>query len=291
MIFFKFNLINFKNRRKISETQPTASKSDAYTKESKQPQIRTDLKPLNQSINSTPSPPLVKIASADTVLFQKPVLLNASNNQIQKVEDKVDEWPDLNTEILQQKKSTNHQFVKIAKKPLSPKQPTQLKKEETLVKSVPWRVESKPVQNLPSLLDVMNDELKSLTLNSSPTISTKNNQQKATRPVLETVKTMPIEKSDEINASSNKTWNVQASPKVNSPLSSFANIIEMEKRSKDQYNRLKNRPLNLIQIEEKAIDDLKKFYDVENCFNMEYTIELVDDSGYNSLVAPFWQKN
>jgi hypothetical protein len=64
----------------------------------------------------------------------------------------------------------------------------------------------------------------------------------------------------------------------------------LEKKSKDQYEKLKNRPLNLIQIEERAIQELRKFYDVDNQTSITITIELIDDDTAIKQLAPIWQK-
>ena len=81
-------------------------------------------------------------------------------------------------------------------------------------------------------------------------------------------------------------WNINNDNSINS----FAQIIEMEKKSKEQYSKLKNRPLNLIQIEEKAIEDLKRYYNVDSQTNMNILIEVMDELNFNNL-APIWKKN
>ena len=129
-----------------------------------------------------------------------------------------------------------------------------------------------------SLIDLMNEEMKKLELKTPPK-------------VMES-------KPKVINSSSNnmispKGWNMsnQSSTSTacsSSPTVSIAQIIEMEKRSKDQYVKLKSRPLNLIQLEEAAIEDLKKIYNIDNITNMNIRIEIVDIDNINC--PPVWKK-
>lgn len=97
-----------------------------------------------------------------------------------------------------------------------------------------------------------------------------------------------------------KGWNVASSPPASLDLTaeskkpaavdSFAQIVEIEQKSKEHYKKLKNRPLHLIQLEEKAINDLRKYYCVEACTSMNIVIELIDET-YEHLMTPFWAKS
>jgi flagellar motility protein MotE (MotC chaperone) len=83
---------------------------------------------------------------------------------------------------------------------------------------------------------------------------------------------------------------MQTTTATTNSANSFAQIIELEKKSKDQYEKLKNRPLSLIQIEERAIQELRKFYDVDNQTNITISIELIDDDNAVKQLAPIWKK-
>lgn len=135
----------------------------------------------------------------------------------------------------------------------------------------------------PSLLDVMNEEMKSLSVTE--------NQGKT--PVKTSLKKGKIKFSPlTAPTTENKTfkgWNTSNKETSYSSLPcSIANIIEMEKRSKDQYKKLTNRPLNAIQLEEAAIDRLLKYYDVENQFDITIKIELLDEADFKDC-APIWK--
>jgi hypothetical protein len=137
-----------------------------------------------------------------------------------------------------------------------------------------------------SLLDVMNEELNRMSLKSTPSEGVpKKLPAKATPPPYK----IPLEKDSLLF----KGWNLdesQPSPNANGP-NSFANIIEMEKRSKEQYNKLKNRQLSTIQLEEKAVEDLRRLYDVDNVKDMTIRIEFIEDSNLSISSAPIWKKN
>lgn len=55
--------------------------------------------------------------------------------------------------------------------------------------------------------------------------------------------------------------------------SSFFAIQENERLQRENYEKMKSKPLHLTQIEEQAIEELKKFYNVENCYDEYITIE------------------
>lgn len=210
---------------------------------------------------------------------------NESFDNSIEIKSKAEEWPGLSEDTsmikrqeLKSKISANLPFSKIKKiNTINAKQQINEKIGDSQVKDnspakAPWKIQTK--NNQSTLLDVINDELKSLTLknanshNKSPVEISKNNKGPGNE--------LP------------KTWNINSNSTSDKNVGSFSNIVEMEKKSNEHYNKIKNRPLNMIQIEEKAIEDLKKFYGVENCFNMEFTIEIIDDS---TKMAPFWQKN
>lgn len=48
--------------------------------------------------------------------------------------------------------------------------------------------------------------------------------------------------------------------------------------------------MKTIQLEEAAVQRLKKYYDVENVFDMTIKIELIDEDNFKGC-APFWRKN
>jgi hypothetical protein len=66
-------------------------------------------------------------------------------------------------------------------------------------------------------------------------------------------------------------------------------ILHEEKRESDNLVRAITKPLAATQIEEKAIEELKKFYNVENCFDENVKIDRVD--GQRVLATPIWKKN
>lgn len=139
---------------------------------------------------------------------------------------------------------------------------------------------STPTSSNFTLMDIINEEIKKVNI-------TKVTETKIEKPVLFS-KTSP--QSSTINESSQsnvKGWNLQNNN--SNERTSIAQIIEMEKRSKEQYKKLKNRPLNSIQIEEKAIEDLKKLYQVDLVTDMTITIELIDEADFNNCV-PVWKK-
>lgn len=54
---------------------------------------------------------------------------------------------------------------------------------------------------------------------------------------------------------------------------SFTKILKDERKQKEYYNKMKSKSLLLTQIEESAIDELKKFYNVDNVFDEYIEIE------------------
>lgn len=137
-----------------------------------------------------------------------------------------------------------------------------------------------------SLLDIINEEIKKVNI-SRPVELTED------KPVPVTKKSPQTHVVNLINDSQAgvKGWNLAMnSMQEKSSANSFASIIEMEKRSKEHYNKLKNRPLNSIQLEEKAIEDLKMLYQVNDITDMTISIELIDEAEFSSC-APIWKKN
>ena len=214
----------------------------------------------------------------------------------------INEWPDLGQSVNETKKvlakptAASSTFSKNSPVTFSTSQ--SIKKDmaikkttEAASKSFAWGNSSPVIVQSPpqlSLLDVMNEEIKNSSLSSS-LYESKKDSSKVTTPKTNNKSPMSSQ-TDGIF----KGWNLNEFNQQNysntSP-NSFASIIEMEKRSKEQYNKLKNRQLGSIQLEEKAIQDLKRLYEVENLTNMTITIELVDDADIQASCAPIWKKS
>lgn len=121
-----------------------------------------------------------------------------------------------------------------------------------------------------SLMDIINEEMKNAKIGHD-------------------IKTPVVEKkSDNKKSDSFKGWNLNKNNLLEK--SSFSKIIEMEEKSTLQYNKIKNRPLNSIQLEEKAIEDLKKLYKVDLVTDVTISIELIDECDFNDCLAPLWKK-
>lgn len=58
-----------------------------------------------------------------------------------------------------------------------------------------------------------------------------------------------------------------------SSATSFTKILKDERKQKEYYNKMKSKSLLLTQIEETAIDELKKFYNVDNVHDEHIEIE------------------
>lgn len=54
---------------------------------------------------------------------------------------------------------------------------------------------------------------------------------------------------------------------------SFTKILKDERKQKEYYNKMKSKSLLLTQIEETAIDELKRFYNIDNVFDEHIEIE------------------
>lgn len=53
----------------------------------------------------------------------------------------------------------------------------------------------------------------------------------------------------------------------------FMSIVRKEQREKNYFHKLRNKSLALTLMEERAIDELKKFYNVENTFDERISVE------------------
>lgn len=185
-----------------------------------------------------------------------------------------DEWPSLinaiDTKLTKAIKISKQKPAKEQK--TSPnilstsKSPIEIKNEKAWVTSpIPASTPSSY-----SLMDIINEEMKKAK-------------------IVQDVKTPVIEKKSEIKkCESFKGWNLNKNNSLEK--SSFSKIIEMEEKSTQQYNKIKNRPLNSIQLEEKAIQDLKKMYKVDLVTDMTISIELIDECDLNECLAPLWKK-
>lgn len=192
------------------------------------------------------------------------------------------EWPDLSNSAKkspspqdQHSKQEPKKFVKTTTKITSSAAPiASIVKANSVEKSSsPWGNLSSmtaSTSNSTSLRDVIDEEIK------------KSNNLKSVRKQV-VVEPKP---SHESPNTSSKTWNFN--PEMSNLSGSFAKILEMENKSEKIYSNQKKRLLNSIQIEERAIQELKQNYDVENITNMTITIELVEDT---PNVAPIWKKN
>lgn len=87
-----------------------------------------------------------------------------------------------------------------------------------------------------------------------------------TLPVTETIKS-PIEIDPLPGPSKPSTTAPSPGPK------SFQSIIENEQKQKQYFEKIKTKSLALTQLEEKAIEELQKFYNAENIFDETISIE------------------
>lgn len=139
-----------------------------------------------------------------------------------------------------------------------------------------------------SFQDIINEELKrSRPKNELLEISTTTNSASKKKP--DAVSSIP----QIISSAAAKKWDMHKAEAPNKESSSqsskesFAKIVEMENNMQQYYKSMKNRPLNLIQLEEKAMQEMNKLYNVENTTNMLITIEFVDDAPH---MAPTWKR-
>lgn len=99
------------------------------------------------------------------------------------------------------------------------------------------------------------------------------------------VKTQPInikttagkrstrDKIESISFTSPSTSAQSISIKSSKMENSFSKILEDERKQKEYFNKMKSKSLLLTQIEEIAIDELKKFYNVDDVFDEFIEIE------------------
>lgn len=76
------------------------------------------------------------------------------------------------------------------------------------------------------------------------------------------------------NASPNGSFQ-DASP-ISSKSRDFTNILREEQQEKNYFQKLKNKSLALTLLEERAIDELKKFYNVENVYDERISVERIE---------------
>jgi hypothetical protein len=108
------------------------------------------------------------------------------------------------------------------------------------------------------------------------------------------VKSQQVINKTDIVSSPPKGWNLTNIDEKNSktPIKSISQIMAMEEQYLKQYHKHTNRNIDLIQLEEKAIEDLKRLYAIENTSDMRITVELVQDTDLNVLSScvPKWKK-
>ena len=66
-------------------------------------------------------------------------------------------------------------------------------------------------------------------------------------------------------------------------------ILNQEKKESENLFRAAPKPLWVTQIEEKAIEELKVFYNVEKCFDENVKVSRADED--RVLATPIWKKN
>lgn len=175
------------------------------------------------------------------------------------------EWPELNQTPQEVAKSPIRP-IQVFKKQTSPS----VFKLETIStpvnvnKGSPWAMQQS--NNAFSLKDVIDEEMKNVTTKVS---------RKPAEVVVKTVSEEPVPL---------KTW--KSVSNESSSVGSFSKILEMEMSSQTRVQT--NRPLNSIQLEERAIQELKRFYNVDACVDENITIEIIEDT---PKVTPMWKKN
>jgi hypothetical protein len=126
-----------------------------------------------------------------------------------------------------------------------------------------------------TLFDIINEEMNKLTI---PKVKSQ----------------QVINNKTDIVSSPPKGWNLTNIEEKNSktPTKSISQIMAMEEQYLKQYHKHTNRNIDLIQLEEKAIEDLKRLYAIENTSDMRITVELVQDTDLNVLSScvPKWKK-
>ena len=69
----------------------------------------------------------------------------------------------------------------------------------------------------------------------------------------------------------------------------FNKILEDEKKQKQYYDKIKSKSLILTQIEEKAIEELRDFYNVDNVFDENITVDRYKPTSQNMINFAVWQ--
>jgi hypothetical protein len=226
----------------------------------------------------------------------------------------VEEWPDLGDPCVSTKTDKPFNNIKISRK----KMKSISKEVEKEDKKIAWKDENSINSNSTSLniketttsfslLDVMNEEMQKLELTKKrqqqqaiPPRVTKSKtkwknaftpEKKETSPVKGWSNLPTIQNSQSASSLNTSTQSSFPSLSTTPPtIHSFSQIIELEKRSSEQYNKLKNRPLHIIQLEEKAVEEFKMVYELENwCSNINIKIELIDEEDFTHCI-PLWQK-
>lgn len=75
------------------------------------------------------------------------------------------------------------------------------------------------------------------------------------------------------------------------PSDSFTKILQDERKQKEYYNKMRSKSLLLTQIEETAIDELKKFYNVDNVSDEHIEIERKSNSLTPTVNFANWKHN
>ena len=67
----------------------------------------------------------------------------------------------------------------------------------------------------------------------------------------------------------------------------FKDILQSEAEQSESYERARAKPLYVTQAEEKAIEELKEFYNVDNVFDELISVVRV---GAGPMATPVWKK-
>jgi len=111
----------------------------------------------------------------------------------------------------------------------------------------------------------------------------------------EMTKVLQIRPINEVKLAINsppKGWNVFSQQnKLKSPPQTLTQILEIERKNNEDFKKLTNRNMDMIQQEEKAIEDLRKLYNVNDSSDMRITIEVFNEtSEHFSHFKPVWRK-
>lgn len=180
------------------------------------------------------------------------------------------------------------QFIDLgsSKKPV--KNEAEIGNPTNASKASPWAALKSQTSDLFSLQDVINEEMKKSSVTKKVSEQAKSSGTAAS--LLESPKTTTI--TTTTTTTTRPTWKTLSSVVDASPAStsfSFSKIVEMEETS--QSRQMKNRPLNSIQLEERAIEELRKLYNIDALTDELITIELVDDDQHDpTTMTLFWKK-